>query len=177
MRNSEILDKLNKTIDYIVGIERFTYPEKVGGRKPDSDYCVTNVISNGNIFLEQTSYRNQLPSEGEDVIVEIEGLRNVIVSINFYHADSSYYANKVHLNMRRPDVISRLTHDGLGYIERSAVRPIPDVVDGEWELRNQFDLTLSIKEQDEAVIPVINSATIKGKLEETPVEINIQEAN
>jgi hypothetical protein len=142
--------------------------------RPSGSYASVHVTSDKSIGWEEFKTEN----EGEDVRISSSGMREIMISINFFRENAKDYARKVRNGFVRTTVNEILTAAGLGLTRRSDVRGLSSVVDTKWEQRAQFDLTLSAVGNDSELITTINAVTINGEFEtgvsSIPIEIQVQ---
>ena len=127
--------------------------------RPAGDYADVNIISDINLGWEQRSYT----TNGSDLDENIEGLREMSYSINFYRDGSKDFARKVRTGLVRNKIQAAFGVAGVGLIRRSEVRNTTEALEDTFESRAQFDLFISLVGTDTDLVNGINALAITGQ--------------
>lgn len=154
---------LRDSVDAIVGIDGYAIRAKqVGATRPTTPYANVDFLRDMTLGIDQTSFE-KIDGDADNVLNVIEGLREIVYSINCYYDGAYDNAKLIKTGFKRESIIQAGKELGIGIITVSQVNNLSEVVNAEWELRAQFDITLSIVDSDQDTIAAINAATINGE--------------
>lgn len=160
--NEELNKLLRNTIDLLLSSEGYTIRAKQDAPRPSgphADVNVTLVLKDG---TEEIKYEN---APDDKVLRATEGLREAMVSINFYREGAFDNAQLIHNRLVRHSVVTAFRSAGVGLIGRSDVRDITEPLENGFEERAQMDIFLSFVGKDNELINTIGSVNIQSSVE------------
>lgn len=159
----ETINKLLRdVVDLILVIPGYTVKAKQEDTpRPTGSYADVDFVSDTSVGWEQREYENS----GEDVQENIEGAREIMMSIGFYRDDAVDNSRKVRTAVIRESIQDLFRQAKLGLGIRSEVREISESFASGWEERSQFDIVLHAVGSDTDIINSIQSVEIDGSYE------------
>lgn len=141
MIQRDVVEKaVRDVINSILGGSEFSIrPRQPGAPRKKSAYCIVDLISNLQIHDIDRTFENEI--SGPDVIETISDNRELIFSVSFYRAGSRDNADRVSRGLHRTSITDFLETQGLGLVDVSSVRSIPELFEDTWEERAQIDMT------------------------------------
>jgi len=128
--------------------------------KPSGEYVEVNIFSIERLGLDVKSYEDDIV----DVSEEIEGLRELTISISFYRGEAMDNASKVQIGFFRESIQSILRESKIGYTSTSNIRDLSEALENGWEKRAQFDVVLNTVYSDIDIVRAINTLSINDEI-------------
>lgn len=172
----EAVNKLVRgLINSIVGVQEYAIPAEEDFPRPSGNYASVNTN-----YIKQLGWDvSELEDRTEDLDINntITGLREIMLSINFYREGAKTDAHKFHIGLIRNSTIETLQAANLELSRRTEVRNISEKLENGWEKRAQLDLFLTTLVTDNEIIRSIESISINGEFEtgvtSIPIEIKV----
>lgn len=169
----ETVNKLIRdTINNILGIPNFSIRAKQYAAPkqtfPPGSFATVDFISDELVGWEQKVLTER--SSDPDLDESLDGLRRLMISVNFFREGAYDNARKVRTGLARESIVSMFRQGNVGLIERSQVRHIPEALEDGWENRAQFDIFLSAVGSDTDIVRSIQTIEIAGE-SQTPSNI------
>lgn len=161
----DVTDLLLSSPDYTIKAKQKDSP------RPSGSYADVDFVSDINIGLEQRELENNIDPD-LDLTETISGLREIMMSINFYRDDAIDNARSVRTGLIRESIQTLFRAAGIGLVRRSEVREISEPLEDGWEKRAQFDLVLSAVGTDTDIIRAILSVNIAGEFQHRGLKYN-----
>lgn len=141
MIQRDVVEKaVRDSINSILGISEFSVrPRQPGALRKQSAYCTVDLAGNTRIHDIERTLENE--SGGPDIIETISDNRELVFSVNFYRTGSRDNADRVSRGLYGTGITDFLETQGLGLVDVSAIRSIPELFEDEWEERAQMDIT------------------------------------
>ena len=168
----EALNKLIRdTINLLLASPGYTIKAKqLDAPRPVGPYGDVDFVADTSIGTEQRKYADN--ASGKDLDVEYTGMREIMMSINFYRDNSIDNARKCRIGLVRESTQEIFSEAGVGLGTRSPVREISTPLENGWEERAQFDIVLSAVGTDTDIIKAILSANISASYQANGDEYN-----
>lgn len=161
-------DALNKllrdTMNLILGISGYAIAAKQDAPRPAGSYGDVDFVIDTGLGIEQHTLTDQSDPD-LDIIEDIQGLREITMSIGFYRDNAIDNARKVRTGLIRESIQELFRGAGVGLATRSEVREISEPLENGWEERAQFDIVLSAVGSDTDIIRSILSVNIEGEFQ------------
>lgn len=133
---------LRDTVDLLLNSPGYTIKAKQkDAPRPTGNYGDVDFVSDTGVGWEQFESKNR--TGDPDLDFTSKGMRQIMMSINFYRGNAIDNARKVHIGITRESVQALFRQAGLGLIRRSEVREVSEPLENGWEDRAQFDIFLS----------------------------------
>lgn len=151
----DVINLLLSTPDYTIAAKQKDAP------RPTGAYADVDYTSSRNLGWEQRTFENNM---GDDDMTEnIEGMREIMFSINFYRDSAHDNARQVYIGFIRESIQSLFSAAGVGFTRRSDIREIDEALENGWEERAQFDIFLNIIGTDSDVVKSILSVDMASE--------------
>tara|TARA_R110000851_G_scaffold96792_2_gene209934 strand:+ start:18399 stop:18935 length:537 start_codon:yes stop_codon:yes gene_type:complete len=162
--NETINKLLRDVVNLLLSSPAYTIAAKQkDAPRPTGAYGSVDFISSIAIGVEQRSFKNNI--SGDDLTENIEGMREIMMSISFYRDSAINNANQVYIGFIRESVQSMFRSAGVGFTRRSDVREISDALENGWEERAQFDIFLNIIGTDSDIVKSILSVDMASEFQ------------
>ena len=145
---------------------------KLGAPRPQNGYASVDFLSDITLGLEQRTLENN--TEDPDLTETITGMREVVMSVNFYRDSALDNARFFRTGLFRSSVQELFKAAKLGLTTRSIVRNISESLENGWEERAQIDVTLSVIGTDTDIIRSIESVNISGEFQSRGLTYNFE---
>ena len=171
-----ILEKtMNKFIRDIINIiveeSGFAIKGKQDDPRPSTPYATVDFLSDIAIGWEQVE-REDEADPSTKIKHDYTGAREVMFSLNFLKTNARDNARKVRTGFVRESIVDLFHNVDMGIGLRSQVRDISNALEGTWEERAQFDLTLNAVGRDTDIIESIGSLDIAAEYQERGLKYN-----
>lgn len=125
----------------------------------NSPYAAVNFVNETPIGWDQSTYSDS----GEDLGQTIEGMREIMLSVDFYRTGARDNARRCKQGVIRNSIREFFVAADLGYVRSSEVRDISVTLGDGWEDRAQFDIVLSAVGTDTDIVRSIQSVNIQAE--------------
>ena len=139
--------------------------------RPLGDYASVDMINDQGVGIEQHTYTDQ-DDPDVDIVEDIAGVREIMMSIDFYRDNAIDNARLVRTGFIRESIQVLFRAAGLGLATRSEVREISEPLENGWEERAQFDIVLNAVGTDSDLIRSILSVDIAGEFQARGLKYN-----
>ena len=160
----ETLNKLIRdTVDLLLATPGYTIKAKQkDAPRPTGPYGAVDFINDTNIGWEQRTFNNNM---GDDDLTEtIQGMREIMFSIDFYRDDSVDNSRRVRTGLIRKSIQELFRAADISLTSRSEVREISEPLASGFEERSQFDIVISAVGDDADIVRSILSVDIAGEV-------------
>jgi len=137
--------------------------------RPSGSFADVDLFSQTTIGWDERDFANNV----DDLTETILGMREVVMSVNFYRDNATDNARKVHTGLIRESTQSRFTAAGIGLTSRGPVTEISESLETTWEERATFDITLNIVDTDSDDVGSITTAEIDGSFKASGATENV----
>jgi hypothetical protein len=156
---------LRHSINELFGENFAIRANEPNGVRPAGSYASVGFLTQTKNGLEHFKRVDQVGLP--DIEQTVTTTNNMTYSLNFFRASAYDNARLFHAYIVTNRVQQFWDLIGIGLIERSAIRPIDQIIDGIMEQRAQFDLTVNVYSSESEIITAIESAKITGRMETT----------
>ena len=140
--------------------------------RPTGAYADVDFVSDAAVGWEQFEHVDQ--PTGTKIDFTTVGMRDIMISINFYRDSAVDNARKVRQGFVRESINAFLNAANLSLIRRSDVREVSEALENTWEERAQFDIFLSAVGTDTDIIESIGSVDIAGEFQARNLVYNFE---
>lgn len=168
----ETINKLLRdVINLLLGISEYTIKAKQkDAPRPKTPYGDVDIVSDLSIGWEQRNFVNN--GGDPDLTETIEGMREIMMSVNFYRDSAVDKARAVRTGLIRESIQEIFRAGKLGLIRRSDVREISEALENGWEERAQFDIVLSAVGSDSDIVRAIEAVNIAVEFQARGLKYN-----
>lgn len=168
----ETMNKLLRDVTNLILEEpEFSIKAKQDAPRPITPYAVVDFISDTPIGWDEVKQSDQSgPSTKIDF--EYSGSREIMFSIMFLKDLAVDNARRVWVGLARESISSLFSLANIGLGKRSMVREISINLEGAWEERAQFDITLNTVGTDLDIVESIGSIDISGEFQARGLKYN-----
>lgn len=168
----ETINKLIRdVINLILAIPDYSIAAKQkGAPRPIGSYADVDLETDISIGWEQRQFENN--TGDPDLTETIQGMRQIMMSVNFYRDDAIDNARRVRTGLIRESIQEIFRTGKLGLIRRSDVREISEPLENSWEERAQFDIVLSAVGEDSDIVRSIEAVDIAGEFQARGLKYN-----
>ena len=160
----DVINLLLVTAEYTIAAKQKDAPRPIGA------YADVDFVSDTSIGWEQQELVNN--GGDPDLTERITGMREIMMSVNFYRSNSIDNARKVRTGLIRESIQELFKAANLGLIRRSDVREISEPLEDGWEERSQFDIVLSATGTDSDIVRSILAVDISGEFQSRGLKYN-----
>ncbi len=160
----DVTNLILATPDYTIKAKQKDAPRPLGS------YGDVDFVSGSDLGWEQRSFEDNI---GDDDLTEtIIGMREIMMSLNFYRDDAINNARSVRTGLIRESIQTLFRTADIGLTRRSEVREISESLESGWEERAQFDIVLSAVGTDTDIVKSILTVDIAGEFQSRGLEYN-----
>ena len=166
---------IRDTVDLVLGTPGYTIKSKQkDAPRPTGDYATVDYLATESVGREQRFFEDN--ETDLDITENIQGSRNLTMSINFYRESATENSRKVKKGLVRESIQALFSIAGVGLVSRSEVREIDEPTEDGWEERSQFDLVLNTVGTDSDIVRSIQSIDIAGEYQARGIDyiLNIE---
>jgi len=172
----ESINKLIRdTVDLLLESQGYTIKARqLDAPRPTGDYGDVDYVTGIDLGWEQRKFTNN--TLDDDMTETIQGMREIIMSVNFYRTDAIDNARAVRTGLVRESIQSLFSAANVGLIRRSEVREISEPLENGWEERAQLDIVLNVVGEDSDIVKAIASVDISAEFQfrDIPYNSNIE---
>jgi hypothetical protein len=140
------LDEINTTLRNIIRTElglpeHYVMPANTNHPTGDQPFATVLVTSTDSVGWDDVNIKN---AESLTVTETAQGLRILTVSVQFFRTGALTLAERLRGRLQLNSAYEKFAVNGLGLLNKSAVRVLSAVPNTFWEERAQIDLSISI---------------------------------
>lgn len=158
-------------INLIIEEAGFAIKGKQSAPRPITPYATVEFLSDTAIGWEQIE-REDEADPSTKIKHDYTGAREIMFSLNFLKTSAIDNARKVRIGLVRESIVDLFHNVDMGIGIRSQVRDISNALEGTWEERAQFDLTLNAVGRDTDIIESIGSLDIDAEYQARGLKYN-----
>ena len=160
----DIINLILETPDFAIRAKQQNAP------RPIEQYATVDLTTYTSVGTDH--FENENGQITDTIERTSSGYRSVMCSVNFYRDDSKDKARTVRKGLSRETIQDLFKAANIGLIRNSEIRDIDFALEDTWESRAQFDIFLSIIDNDTDIINSINSVDVSSVYESRGLEYN-----